>query len=63
MLGAKEVLEGLLDRKAHPETTELTRMHIEWALRHYPSVGDINWIARHCPDTFAPVEIQGKTKT
>lgn len=56
VLGAAEVLKELLDPQKHPETTEETRHHIKWALRHYPDRRVINAIARQCPDYFERVE-------
>ena len=53
ILGAEEVLRGLLDRNKHPETTDETRRDIRWALRHYPEPHNIDNIARECPDELS----------
>ena len=56
VLGAAEVLKELLDPQKHPETTEETRRHIKWALRHYPDRHEINAVAWLCPDYFERVD-------
>jgi len=56
VLGAAEVLKELLDPKKHPETTDETRQHIKWALRHYPDRWEINAVARICPEYFEYVD-------
>ncbi len=56
VLGAGEILRELLDREKHPETTEETRRHIIWALRHYPGRSEINAVSRDSPDYFEYVD-------
>jgi len=56
VLGAAEVLKEQLNPQKHPETTDETRRHIRWALRHYPDRHEINGIALLCPEYFARVD-------
>lgn len=55
LMHTKELLEELQDSSVHPEITADTRRHVTHCLRHFPTVLDLNLLARADPDSYSKV--------